>query len=83
MADEGRNGGQPASPLMMGLIFGILLGVVISSVTGQWWWIAIGVALGAAVSEGRLRRPGGAVEQTRTAKIRILAAVKRRRKPDW
>jgi galactitol-specific phosphotransferase system IIC component len=53
MADERRTGGRPGNPLMMGLIFGILFGVVISSVTGQWWWIAIGVALGAAVSGGR------------------------------
>ncbi|TJY69261.1 hypothetical protein E4J89_11940 [Arthrobacter sp. CAU 1506] len=62
MADERRTGGQPGNPLMMGLIFGILLGVVISSVTGQWWWIAVGVALGAAVSGGRaaaLRRGRG------------------------
>jgi hypothetical protein len=45
--------------LWMPLIFGILFGVVLSSITGEWWWVAIGVALGAAVGAaraGKLRR---------------------------
>jgi hypothetical protein len=38
----------------MGLIFGILLGVVLSTIAGQWWWIVVGVAVGAAIGAGRL-----------------------------
>jgi hypothetical protein len=42
--------------LWMALIFGILFGVVISSITGDWWWVAIGVAVGAAIHAGRANR---------------------------
>jgi hypothetical protein len=44
--------------LAMPMIFGILLGTVISAITGQWWWVAIGVAVGAAIGAGRSRSSG-------------------------
>ena len=42
------------------MIFGILFGVVLSTITDQWWWVAVGAALGSAVGAaraGKLRRP--------------------------
>jgi hypothetical protein len=45
------------------MIVGMLLGVVVSSMTGAWWWVGVGLALGAAVgaafSERRPSRPDG------------------------
>lgn len=52
---EGSRGRKPGTdPLIMGLIFGILLGVVLSTIAGQWWWIVVGVAVGAAIGAGRI-----------------------------
>jgi hypothetical protein len=52
---EGSKSRRPGTdPLIMGLIFGILLGVVLSTIAGQWWWIIVGVAVGAAIGAGRI-----------------------------
>jgi hypothetical protein len=37
-------------------IFGLLFGVVISSMTGEWWWVGVGFAVGLAVEAARARR---------------------------
>jgi hypothetical protein len=37
-------------------IFGMLLGVVISSMTDEWWWVGVGFAVGLAVEAARARR---------------------------
>jgi len=37
-------------------IFGMLFGVVISSMTGEWWWVGVGFALGLAVDAVRSKR---------------------------
>jgi hypothetical protein len=50
--------GEDRDRLAMAMIFGLLIGVVISSLTGQWWWLAIGVAVGAAIEGGRSRWSG-------------------------
>jgi len=31
------------------MVIGMLLGVVVSSMTGAWWWVGVGLALGVAV----------------------------------
>jgi hypothetical protein len=37
-------------------VFGMLFGVVISSMTGEWWWVGVGFALGLALEAGRSMR---------------------------
>lgn len=36
-------------------IFGMLFGVVISSMTGDWWWVGVGFALGLGAEAVRSR----------------------------
>jgi hypothetical protein len=33
------------------LIVGLAIGAVTASVTDRWWWVAVGVVLGAAAGE--------------------------------
>lgn len=67
MAQERPTGDSGSEWLYMPLIFGVLFGVVISSMTGQWWWVAVGTALGAAVGAaraGRSTRSGSSEDET-------------------
>jgi hypothetical protein len=43
------------------LIIGLIIGVTVAGMTGQWWWSTVGVLVGAAVGAigaGKLRWPG-------------------------
>jgi hypothetical protein len=40
-------------------VMGMLIGVVVSSMTGEWWWIGMGLAIGISIEAVRRSRAGG------------------------
>jgi uncharacterized membrane protein YedE/YeeE len=61
MARKQMNSKQEASWLWVPLIIGLIIGVTVAGMTGQWWWSTVGVLVGAAVGAagaGKLRWPG-------------------------
>jgi hypothetical protein len=61
MARKQMNSKQEAGWLWMPLIIGLIIGVTVAAMTGQWWWSTAGVVLGAlsgAIGAGKLRWPG-------------------------
>lgn len=68
MAADGPDKALRNQQLYVALIWGILIGVVLSTITGDWWWIALGVAVGAAIGAGRTasaRKKQGPGDQSR------------------
>jgi hypothetical protein len=58
MARKQMNSRQEASWLWVSLIIGLIIGVTVAGMTGQWWWSTVGVLVGAAfgwASYSRLR----------------------------
>ena len=54
------NSKQEESWLWVPLIIGLIIGVTVAGMTGQWWWSTVGVLAGAAVGAagaGKLRWP--------------------------
>jgi hypothetical protein len=61
MARKQMNSKQEAGWLWMPLIIGLIVGVTVAGMTGQWWWSTVGVLAGAAVGglgAGVIRWPG-------------------------
>lgn len=61
MARKQMNSKQETGWLWVPLIIGLIIGVTVASMTGQWWWSTVGVLVGAAVGAagaGKLRWPG-------------------------
>lgn len=61
MAREQTNSKQGNGWSWLPVIIGLIIGVAVAAMTGQWWWATVGALGGAAyaaVSAGRLRRPG-------------------------
>jgi hypothetical protein len=45
--NSGKNSGAKKAPIGAGIW--LLLGVVVSAMTGQWWFIGVGLVIGAGV----------------------------------
>jgi hypothetical protein len=61
MARKQMDSKQESRWLWLPLIFGLIVGVTVAGMTGQWWWSTVGVLVGAAcgaIGAGRLRWPG-------------------------